>query len=57
MPSGAIDVYFQLQVMVSGPRDVGRVIQDGAMQVARSGQRVPTKRRNDLELSEQPPRP
>ena len=54
-PAGAIDVRFQLQMMVSAPRDVALVVQDGAMQVTKSGQRVPTERRSNLEVPEQPP--
>ena len=44
-------------MMVSGPRDVALVLQDGAMQVARSGQRVPTERHTDIEVPEQAGQP
>jgi hypothetical protein len=53
--SGAMNVNFELQLMVSGPRDVALVLQDGTMQVARSGQRVPTERHGSIEVPEQPP--
>ena len=51
----AMNVNFELQLMVSGPRDVALVLQDGTMQVARSGQRVPTERHGSIEVPEQPP--
>ena len=56
-PSGAVDVHFQLQMMVSGPREVALVFQDGAMQVAGSGQRVPTERHTDIGVPEQAGQP
>lgn len=54
-PSGTIDVHFQVQMQVGAPRAVGLVLQDGGMRVVASGERVPTERRNDIDLPEQPP--
>jgi hypothetical protein len=44
-----IDVRFQLQLM-SGPRDVRLLLQDGTMQVTTSGVGVSTERRGDLDI-------
>jgi hypothetical protein len=59
--SGAIEVRFRLQLIV-GPgstmpdfADIRLVLQDGGMRAMASGARVPTERRNDLEVPEQPP--
>lgn len=57
-PSGAIEIHFQLQLIV-GPGattpdvvDVGLVLEHGGMRAMASGARVPTERRNDLEVPE-----
>jgi hypothetical protein len=47
--SGAVEVHFRLQLM-SGPRDVELLIQDGGMRVAVSGVVVSTERRSDLDI-------
>jgi hypothetical protein len=47
--SGAVEVHFRLQLM-SGPRDVELLMQDGGMRVAASGVAVPTERRGDLDI-------
>jgi hypothetical protein len=47
--SGAIEVHFQLQLM-SGPRDVELLIQDGGTRVTASGVAVSTERRSDLDI-------
>jgi hypothetical protein len=47
--SGVIAVRFQLQLM-SGPRDVRLVLQDGGLRVTASDARVSTERRDDLDI-------
>jgi hypothetical protein len=61
--SGAIEVRFRLQLIV-GPgstmpdfADLEILLQDGSMRAMASGVLVPTERRNDLEVPEQPPGP
>jgi hypothetical protein len=46
---GEIEVRFQLPLM-SGPRDVRLLLQDGNMRVAGSDERVSTARRDDLDI-------
>ena len=48
--SGAIEVHFKLQLMVSGARDIRLVLEDGGMRDVASGARVATGRRNDLDV-------
>jgi hypothetical protein len=48
--SGAIEVHFRLQRMVTGPRDVGLVLQGGGIRVIASGARVATERRSNLDV-------
>jgi hypothetical protein len=61
LQSGAIDVRFRLP-LVRGPdsqtpefADVSLVVEAGGKRAMASGALVPTDRRNDLELPEQPP--
>ena len=58
-PSGAMNVRFRLQLIARSPApefaDIELVLQDGGMRAVASGARVPTERRNTLELPEQPP--
>ena len=46
---GEIDVRFELP-LISGPRDVRLLLQDGNMRVAGSDERVSTGRRDDLDI-------
>src|SRR5262245_9071485 len=61
-PSGAREVRFRLQ-LIAGPRsttpefaDVELVLQDSGIRALASGALVPTERRSNLEIPEQPPR-
>ena len=47
--AGGVDVYFQMQLM-SGPRDVRLVLQDGVMRDTSSGVTVTTEKRKDLKV-------
>ena len=60
--SGAVEARFRLQLIVSSRSttmpdfaEVGLVLQDGTMRAIPSAARVPTERRSDLEIPEQPP--
>lgn len=49
--SGGVEAYFQMQLM-SGPRDVRLVLQDGVMRDTSSGVTVTTEQRKDLKVPE-----
>jgi hypothetical protein len=48
--SGAVEVRFQLQLMVGGPRQVRLILQDGVLRDLDSGEHVSTVSRRDRNI-------